>query len=289
MLCSPEEHSFPRGDEQDDIVIIMQQEDVMFGAGHEITSSDKTSHMDNNLYVPIDLIAGFKRVQMWTTDREVIVDILKSSDVVQVDEQSQKVRPALSLQRTTIILRDIPSGTEEKEILDFLDSLQSPPVKNIKADLGMWYIAYETEKNAVEMLKRVRNKIFKGHPVAVRMKSEPMLRRMQATLQSSQTVKESKQPQPQAQQQPQPQAQPQKEAEAETCVQTSQPEHQNLSIKIPQEVKSTTGLPLLSVTQPGSHTTPMPVCSYASILKRSPSASSDKCQDQDQGQTQTQN
>ncbi|KAI9022293.1 hypothetical protein CLU79DRAFT_792644 [Phycomyces nitens] len=261
MLCSPEEYGLPRGEDQDDIVIIMQQEDVMFKTEYELTPIDKslqlkrqleyyfsrqnlvsdnylTSHMDNNLYVPIDLIAGFKRVQLWTTDRDLIVSILRSSPVVEVDALGQKVRPALCLQRTTIILRDIESGTDKEEIIDFLATIHSSPIKNIKADLGMWYITFETEKDAVEMLKAVQHKIFKGKPIAARMKSEPMLRRIQTTLQSQRSL------------------------EPET------------SLEHPKQALS----PFLPPIKTGSHTTPMPVYSYASILKRNPGNSSDRNQ-----------
>lgn len=69
--------------------------------------------MDSDLYVPISLIASFKRVREWTTDMDLIVKTLKESPAVTVDESGTKVKPNISLERSTVILRDVPDCTEE--------------------------------------------------------------------------------------------------------------------------------------------------------------------------------
>lgn len=69
--------------------------------------------MDSELYVPITLIASFKRVRAWTTDIDLIIQTLKESSAVTVDESGTRVKPNISFERNTVILRDVPECTEE--------------------------------------------------------------------------------------------------------------------------------------------------------------------------------
>ncbi|KAI8377515.1 uncharacterized protein BYT42DRAFT_515580 [Radiomyces spectabilis] len=206
-----------RDDEQDDLEIIMHNEDTTPAVLHRASPRENgsisdfnlrkqleyyfsrqnlandaylVSQMDADLYVPIATIAKFKRVRDWTTDIDVVVKTLQESTAVIVDETGTKVKPNISLQRTTVILRDIPEATEE-EISDLLRELNSPPVKTIKQDVGnMWYITFESEEDALKILFDIRGKTFKDQPIAARMKSEPVLRSIQ-TKKSSSTDLES--------------------------------------------------------------------------------------------------
>lgn len=72
--------------------------------------------MDSELYVPISIVASFNKVKAWTTDYDTIVRALKSIPSVIVDETSTKVKPNISTQRTTIILRDVDSSAT-KEVM----------------------------------------------------------------------------------------------------------------------------------------------------------------------------
>jgi hypothetical protein len=69
--------------------------------------------MDPDLYVPIATIAKFNRVLDLTFDMDHIVTTLRRSSVVTVDESGTKVKPNMSIQRTTVILRDVPDSTEQ--------------------------------------------------------------------------------------------------------------------------------------------------------------------------------
>ncbi|KAI8375714.1 hypothetical protein EDC96DRAFT_305099 [Choanephora cucurbitarum] len=134
------------------------------------------SQMDAELYVPISLVANFKRVREWTTDIELITKTLRESSEVTVDETGTKVKPNISVQRKTVILRDVPECTEE-EIQQLLQDLKAPPTQSIKKDIGnMWYFTFENEEDALKLLLSVRGKSFKDQAIAARMKSEPALR-----------------------------------------------------------------------------------------------------------------
>jgi hypothetical protein len=67
--------------------------------------------MDSEEYVPITLIAGFRRVREQTSDLEYITDLLRSSSAVIVDETGTRVKPNITAQRSTVILRDMPEST----------------------------------------------------------------------------------------------------------------------------------------------------------------------------------
>lgn len=132
--------------------------------------------MDSDLYVPISLVANFRRVREWTTNINVIVQALRDSPNVIVDESGTKVKPNISVQRNTVILRDVPECTQD-EIIELLKELNSPPVQSIKQDIGnMWYFTFESEDDALKLLLGVRGKSFKDQAIAARMKSEPALR-----------------------------------------------------------------------------------------------------------------
>jgi hypothetical protein len=132
--------------------------------------------MDSDLYVPISIVANFRRVREWTTNINVIVQALRDSPNVIVDESGTKVKPNISVQRNTVILRDVPECTQD-EIIELLKELNSPPVQSIKQDIGnMWYFTFESEDDALKLLLGVRGKSFKDQAIAARMKSEPALR-----------------------------------------------------------------------------------------------------------------
>lgn len=132
--------------------------------------------MDADLFVPISTVANFKRVREWTTDMNVIVKTLKESNMVTVDESGTRVKPNISVERKTVILRDVPDSTEQ-EMMDLLNQLNSPVVQSIKQDIGnMWYFTFESEQHALQLLTSIRGISFKGQPIAARMKSEPVLR-----------------------------------------------------------------------------------------------------------------
>jgi la-related protein 4 len=69
--------------------------------------------MDSDLYVPISLVANFRRVREWTTDMDTIVRTLRDSTAVIVDQSGTKVKPNISVQRNTVIWRDVPECTEQ--------------------------------------------------------------------------------------------------------------------------------------------------------------------------------
>lgn len=69
--------------------------------------------MDSDQYVPINIIANFDQVKKLTSNKQLVVEVLKESSVVQVDESGEKVRP-VSDKRSVLILREIADSTYTK-------------------------------------------------------------------------------------------------------------------------------------------------------------------------------
>uniref|UniRef100_A0AAQ5ZUG7 HTH La-type RNA-binding domain-containing protein n=1 Tax=Amphiprion ocellaris TaxID=80972 RepID=A0AAQ5ZUG7_AMPOC len=67
------------------------------------------SQMDSDQFVPIWTIASMEGIKVLTTDMDLILDVLRSSPMVQVDEKGEKVRP--NHKRCIIILREVPETT----------------------------------------------------------------------------------------------------------------------------------------------------------------------------------
>ncbi|KAI8097418.1 uncharacterized protein BX664DRAFT_356665 [Halteromyces radiatus] len=159
---------------------LQRQLEYYFSRQNLANDSYLVSQMNPDLYVPIATIAKFRRVLDITTDMDLIVSTLRRSPVVIVNETGTMVKPNISVQRTTVILRDV-ADTNETEIKQFLQELGTPPIKSIKNEYAnMWYITFESEDHALKMLYDCRGKSFKGQPVAARMKSEPVVGSIQA-------------------------------------------------------------------------------------------------------------
>ncbi|KAL1925136.1 uncharacterized protein VTP21DRAFT_19 [Calcarisporiella thermophila] len=157
------------------------------------------SKMDAQMYVSISIIAEFKLVKALTTDLDLIVEVLRESPNVIVDESGEKVRPNFSNQRNTIILRDIPEDATEEEIRSIFETENAKPIKSIKPDISnIWYVTFETEDDTLQMWFAIRDKSFRGNPIASRIKSENILKSFYSPENTSLPSSDSDQPHPHA-------------------------------------------------------------------------------------------
>lgn len=67
------------------------------------------SQMDSDQYVPITTVANLDHIKKLSTDMDLIVEVLRSLPLVQVDEKGEKVRP--NQNRCIVILREISEST----------------------------------------------------------------------------------------------------------------------------------------------------------------------------------
>eukprot|EP00126_Sphaerothecum_destruens_P015792 Sdes_comp9836_c0_seq1m1377 len=105
---------------------LRKQLEYYFSIENLAQDSFLVSQMSSDFYVPISIIAQFKMVRSLSQDINLITEALRSSSAVQVDETGFKVRPNISLQRNTIILRDIPSSTDPQDVASIFAAPECP-------------------------------------------------------------------------------------------------------------------------------------------------------------------
>ncbi|XP_076453233.1 uncharacterized protein LOC143288523 isoform X2 [Babylonia areolata] len=135
------------------------------------------SQMDGDQYVPITTIANFNQVVKLTTNYDFIVEVLKSSKAVQVDETGTKVRPRLN--RTVLMLREIPENTPKSEVESLFQHEKCPKLVHCEfAHNGYWYVTFNTDEDAASAycFLRERNVMFRNKPVLARIKARPLVR-----------------------------------------------------------------------------------------------------------------
>ncbi|GMT01404.1 hypothetical protein PENTCL1PPCAC_23578, partial [Pristionchus entomophagus] len=123
--------------------------------------------MDADGFVAISTIAGFRKVVALTDNYDLIVQTLRESRKVEVDDAGERVRPIS--QRCTIILREMGEKTEE-EVKEMLAG--GPAYKSLRTygNNDEWYVVYcneETTKTAYLHIQQLKPSI------CARIKSGP--------------------------------------------------------------------------------------------------------------------
>lgn len=130
------------------------------------------SQMDSDQFVPIWTIACMEDIKCLTTDMALILDVLKASPLVQVDETGEKVRPNHS--RCIIILREVPETTPAEDVVALFKSENCPKVLSAEfAHNSNWYITFKSDMDALQALRYLREEVkhFQGKPIMARIKA----------------------------------------------------------------------------------------------------------------------
>lgn len=130
------------------------------------------SQMDSDQFVSIWTIACMEDIKALTTDMELIVDVLRASPLVQVDETGEKVRPNHS--RCIIILREVPETTPVEDVEALFKSDNCPKVLSAEfAHNSNWYITFQSDMDALQALRYLREEVktFQGKPIMARIKA----------------------------------------------------------------------------------------------------------------------
>lgn len=130
------------------------------------------SQMDSDQFVSIWTIASMEGIKVLTTDMDLILDVLRSSPMVQVDEKGEKVRP--NHKRCIIILREVPETTPVEEVESLFKNENCPKVISVEfAHNNNWYITFQSDTDAQQAYKYLREEVktFQGKPIMARIKA----------------------------------------------------------------------------------------------------------------------
>ncbi|XP_061549326.1 la ribonucleoprotein 4Aa isoform X1 [Phycodurus eques] len=130
------------------------------------------SQMDSDQFVPIWTIASMDGIKVLTSDMELILDVLRSSPMVQVDEKGEKVRP--NHKRCIIILREVPETTPVEEVESLFKNGNCPKVISVEfAHNNNWYITFQSDTDAQQAYEYLREEVktFQGKPIMARIKA----------------------------------------------------------------------------------------------------------------------
>ncbi|XP_031211586.1 la-related protein 4 isoform X1 [Mastomys coucha] len=130
------------------------------------------SQMDSDQFVPIWTVANMEEIKKLTTNTDLILEVLRSSPMVQVDDKGEKVRP--SHKRCIVILREIPETTPVEEVKALFKNENCPKVISCEfAHNSNWYITFQSDTDAQQAFKYLREEVktFQGKPIMARIKA----------------------------------------------------------------------------------------------------------------------
>lgn len=105
-----------------------------------------------------------------------------------LSEAKDAIKPNIKSERTTIILREIPSATPPAEVeAVFADCGHA--VASVRSDVGdTWFVTMASEQDAVATLLALRSKTFRGAAIKARLKSENLLKSFYPTQPAENTI-----------------------------------------------------------------------------------------------------
>lgn len=162
-------------------VVVMSREELMSALKKQIEFyfSKENLYKDRHLlmqmneagYVHLKVIANFKMVRTLTSRMEDIAEALVGSTIVSLDETNSWIKPNITVERKTLILRDIANDVPEEEIRDIFKPIGA--VEKVKSEVGdTWFVTMESEEVAVTVLQKLNTLNFRGNPIKARLKSE---------------------------------------------------------------------------------------------------------------------
>ncbi|CAL4116882.1 unnamed protein product [Meganyctiphanes norvegica] len=157
--------------------LVAQQVEFFFSRENLSNDPYLISQMDSDQYVPVFILAGCSQFKSITKDHSIIVEALKESPFVQLDEEKNRVRP--NYKRCIVILREIPESTPVEEIEAMFKGEECPKLVSCEfVHNSSWYVTFESDEDAQKAYWYLRGvvKTFKDKPILARIKTKPISR-----------------------------------------------------------------------------------------------------------------
>lgn len=158
---------------------LVQQVEYLFSREYLSSDYNIVSQMNSELYVPVSLITEQPYLKALTQNVELILNAMRETDKVVLDEANMLVKPSFKLQRNTIILRDIPENTtaEDIKVLFSDDEKLADQITDVRKDVAnTWFVTLMSEDITTDAFLHVRQKKINGLAVQARVKSENLLK-----------------------------------------------------------------------------------------------------------------
>ncbi|KAF1793948.1 Peptidase C15, pyroglutamyl peptidase I-like [Phytophthora cactorum] len=142
---------------------IKRQVEFYFSRANLANDAYLVSQMNSQMYVPVEVIINFSKIKQLTDDTQLLVEAVQDSTVRQssswslaastsllVEFVKDAIKPNIKSERTTIILREIPSSTKPEEVEAIFEGCGK--VASVRSDVA----------EAVSTLLALRSKTFNG-------------------------------------------------------------------------------------------------------------------------------
>ncbi|KAL4096342.1 hypothetical protein PRIC1_009702 [Phytophthora ramorum] len=154
---------------------IKSQVEFYFSRANLANDAYLVSQMNSQMYVPVEIIINFSKIKQLTDNTALLVEAMQDSTVCSLNSSKDAIKPNIKSERTTIILREIPSSTQPEEVEAIFEGCGK--VASVRSDVGdTWFVTMNTESEAVSTLLALRSKTFNGAAIKARLKSENVLK-----------------------------------------------------------------------------------------------------------------
>lgn len=108
--------------------------DLLLSAEDIAETAILSSYKNEDGFLPIEVLINLFSSSLMPYSLEDIIESVKDSDKVVVDAEAKLIRPAIPVERKTIVLRDIPVGVTEDDIRGVFEGVGS--IESVKPPVG---------------------------------------------------------------------------------------------------------------------------------------------------------
>ncbi|KAJ1645152.1 La- protein 4, partial [Dispira simplex] len=156
---------------------IRYQIEYYFSPGNLVCDHYLLSQMDPDHFVPLTTIAGFNKIKTMSQDLGLIVEALRGSHVVFVDEARQLIRPNINVERKTLLLRQVPEHFTSQNVTTLFERGEGDyAVIDVQPNgRGVWLVTFSNEFEARTMMERVQGRQPESQALDISLKPKSLL------------------------------------------------------------------------------------------------------------------